>query len=722
MMQEYSHLRDVKTKDTCIKHKKLYSNVIYSLDIETTSMFFLNNRWSTFIYDDNIDYKDVPKAAVPYIWMFGVNDNVYYGREFYNLKDVLLKLSDPLLCKIIWVFNLSFEFAFLMDILKDYTIEKMVAREKRKPISFFVKELNIEFRCAYMLTNMKLADAAKFYTHVQKMEGDLDYNQLRSPLTKLDDTEMMYCEMDIVSLYEIILTFMDKYGSLARIPLTSTSTVRYAIRQVLDIWYIREMQAMVPPVDMYLKFWYAFAGGYTHANIVKCSQVILSAIGGLIYCFDEASAYPAALCTEKYPCRPFVLCDTDKYYDKKYRENHCFIFRVKMYKVKAVFYNHYIQYDKVKETIVNPVTDNGRIVKCDYAELWCTDIDLDIILCNYKGKFVIDKNECYSSFKKYLDIRIIQFILEMYKNKTELKDIVPPDNEMYEYYNNLYKSSKALLNGIYGMAVTSILHMAEFYDNDWKLPKELDPDLKQNIGINPDKMLENFVNHKLDDARKSFSTLFYYPTGIFCTAYCRRNIFMRLISSHEFDMASLYCDTDSIFFQGKKWFSIFDDYNKQMYNKYVEVTKYYPDIKIEDFMPIDPKGKAHPIGYFELDKVATEFVTHGAKKYCYRGEKDGELHLTVSGVAKSGVSALKDDITNFKKDFVWGYSESGKLIHSYFENQPDITFTDKDGNTYTSHQRNGIVLQPTSYTLGMTPIYEALVRRFELGFARRFER
>ena len=36
MMIDFHKLKDVKTSDVCMKNKKMYSNVIYTLDIETT--------------------------------------------------------------------------------------------------------------------------------------------------------------------------------------------------------------------------------------------------------------------------------------------------------------------------------------------------------------------------------------------------------------------------------------------------------------------------------------------------------------------------------------------------------------------------------------------------------------------------------------------------------------------------------------------------------------
>ena len=63
------------------------SDTIYTLDIETTNLFKINGKYRCF--DKSIaSYKDVEKVACPYIWMFGIEDAVYYGREFMELDNV----------------------------------------------------------------------------------------------------------------------------------------------------------------------------------------------------------------------------------------------------------------------------------------------------------------------------------------------------------------------------------------------------------------------------------------------------------------------------------------------------------------------------------------------------------------------------------------------------------------------------------------------------------
>ena len=48
-------------------------------------------------------------------------------------------------------------------------------------------------------------------------------------------------------------------------------------------------------------------------------------------------------------------------------------------------------------------------------------------------------------------------------------------------------------------------------------------------------------------------------------------------------------------------------------------------------------------------------------------------------------------------------------MHYYNDDQPDVTYTDSQGNVYTSHQRHSVVLQPTEYTLGLAAEYKKLL-------------
>lgn len=439
-MQLYTSIKDV-TIGTYKqpKQRKIFSDTIYTFDIETTSLFDYDGHWDVFNYDLPKDYYiGVDKIAIPYIWQFGVEDKVYYGRDFMDFEKVLLKISDPKIIKVIWVHNLSYEFGFLPNILRKYTIENMCARTVRKPISFMVKELNIMFRCSYMLTNLSLEKASEEYTNIEKKHS-LDYDaKIRTSKSKLSKTEMEYCEYDIKCLYEVVKYFRKKYKNhVARIPLTATSEVRKELQKHVDYFYMCKQWDLVPTPNMYLRFMACFQGGYTHANILNTGRIFHH-----VKSYDIASSYPTVMCLEKFPCTEFMYIDYDDYMDmKKESERYAFMFHVKLKNIKSRYYNNYIAYSRCESCdTTDMVYDNGRVAKCNELTMWCTDIDLDIIKHNYDIE-EIDFLDIYYAEKDYLDIRVILFILDLYQKKTKLKGVV----DMVD----IYKLAKAYINSLY---------------------------------------------------------------------------------------------------------------------------------------------------------------------------------------------------------------------------------------------------------------------------------
>ena len=129
--------------------------------------------------------------------------------------------------------------------------------------------------------------------------------------------------------------------------------------------------------------------------------------------------------------------------------------------------------------------------------------------------------------------------------------------------------------------------------------------------------------------------------------------------------------------------------------------------------PKNKNGKQSFLGRFTLEQRFTEFVTLGAKRYCERWASDGKLHMTVAGINKEAVSCLHDDIRNFKDGVVFDKDEKdvSKLLHTYVENMPDITFPDG----YVSHQRRGVNLRPNGYRLTVDPSYDVLLNKISCG-------
>ena len=615
--------------------------------------------------------------------MFSVNDQVYAFRDFMMFGDILEHISDQGARNIIWIHNAAYEFQFLLNIFKSkkWTVEKMVSRDLRKPISWYIPEINTEFRCSYMLTNMSLDIAAKAYTKVEKKKGQLDYSKVRSSKTHLTDQELEYCEYDCLCLYHIIEHYRDKYkGVVASIPLTSTGEVRKKLKDRVDYYYIRKMQSLVPERKMYLIEMLAFSGGYTHTNMLNANKTFRATDGYRISGYDIASSYPIEF-FRKLPDEPFRWCPVSEY---KAKDCFAYLVHVKFTDLKCKYYNTYIQRSKMmNQHIITATYDNGRLQSCmgDF-EMYITDQDFELIKKMYTGTYQI--MECWKAHKGYIDKRILKFILEMYKNKTVLKGATDTLTQ------NIYKQSKAYINSLYGCTCSNVLKQSSNYiDGEWHRYAFSD----------------SFIDSKIEEARKSFSTLFQYSSGLYITAAARCKLLECVL---EMDKDVIYMDTDSIKYIGDHN-DVFERFNERVMELYRQVNAFYPDIKIEDFMPVDKKGVQHPIGFFECenDGDIEEFRALGAKKYAYRDSSG--LHITLAGVTKKGVVALQDNIDNFKNGFIFDYDTSGKLIHLYNDEQPRITFEDIDGNVTTSDLKYGVVLYPTTYRIGQTIEYLTLL-------------
>lgn len=169
-----------------IKTRKDWRKIIYfncpcAFDIETSS-FEVNGN----------------KQCCMYLWAFGLNGSVLYGRswnEFINLLQQLsnlLSLSDTkrLVC---YVHNLGYEFQFMRKWLDWVSVFSL---KTYKPVKALCT-LGIEFRCSYQLSGYsleKLGEELQTYK-VNKLVGSLDYSLIRHSETPIKQEEMEYQKM-----------------------------------------------------------------------------------------------------------------------------------------------------------------------------------------------------------------------------------------------------------------------------------------------------------------------------------------------------------------------------------------------------------------------------------------------------------------------------------------------------------------------------------------------
>ena len=286
-----------------------FDNTIYTFDIETTSYLILDGEQIPAI-----EYLNLPKnkqdrcifQSQMYIWMFGINEKIYYGRTWDELKEFLIRIDffTNNCIKYVYVHNLPFEFQFLRN---SFDFKNVFARKSRKPIMFSLVDYNFRFRCSLSMSNCSLEKLADVYNlPIKKLSGNLDYYKIRNSKTILNEKELSYCENDCLVVYEYIKKELLIYGNLKNIPLTSTGHVRKELKEKIQAnykykWKVK--RSINVDGHVYNLLLDAFQGGYTHANWIYSDSIIKN-----VKSFDFNSSYPYVMVTEKFPSSEFKKC------------------------------------------------------------------------------------------------------------------------------------------------------------------------------------------------------------------------------------------------------------------------------------------------------------------------------------------------------------------------------------------------------------------------------
>lgn len=659
----HGHKSDIRGK------KNKFDNNIYTFDIETSSYLFLdgkqiNTKDYNSYYSDKYTY-----GTCMYVWQFGINENVYYGRTWEEFKTFMKKIDFFIPeRKIIFIHNLSFEFQYLRSV---FTFTDVIARTQRKVMRANIKELNFEFRCTYLMTNTKLEKLPSIYgLPVEKLIDHLDYQKIRTSITTLTDEELEYCENDCLVLYYYLKKENEIYGNLDKIPLTSTGKVRRELKSIVlkDNSYRNKVyRAINTDPHIYNLLVKAFQGGYTHANYFYADRVLKN-----VKSFDFTSSYPYVMVTHKYPSTEFKPCNIKSH--TELLKDFAYLLVIKFKNVKSNYLNNFISSSKC-ENLKGAEYDNGRLISADEFEMTITDIDFKLYLDAYTFEYEI--KESYYSKYNYLPKQFIEFILEKYVNKTKYKNVEGKELE--------YQLEKAKFNSLYGMSVTNTIRNKVIYDETGWFEEELTND--------------EIKTALLADKKKCFLSFAY---GVWVTAYARNNLLKNVMKLDEY---VAYCDTDSL-----KAVEGFDENIIYEYNEFVKrkinFVSNQLDIPLEYFQPEDKKGIKHMLGLFESDGIYDEFITQGAKKYAVK--ENDKIHITVAGVPKKGASVI-NNLNEFKDNLIFPSEITNKLTCTYIDKQEEHLVTDYEGNEYKVTDKTGCCFTPASYELGKALDYCELI-------------
>lgn len=687
-VKELENLKDnIKTVKN---NKKLtYYNIECSFDIETNST-----------------YHKGEKVAFMYIWAFGIADLKIYGRtweEFQSLMELIsvifeLEKDKRILC---YIHNFSFEFQFMR---KYFEWTEVFAISERKPIKALTN-LGIEFRDSYILSGFSLAKTAEnLSSHsIEKMTGDLDYSLLRTKDTPLSEEEMKYVENDIVIILYYINEQIEQYGDLHKVPLTNTGRVRKYVERNCYYTntnhrkssrgkyhrYRKLMQSLTLTTSDYMIAKQSFQGGFTHANSHYTGQTLEN-----VTSIDFTSSYPAVMLAELFPMSKaeyVEVKDTDHFLEllKTYHV----IFEATFTNIQTTIeQENYLSESKCRD-IEKPIINNGRIFRADKLTTTITEIDFSIIRKAYQwDSFNISNVHIFQ--KGYLPKSIIESVLELYKDKTELKGVEGKEVE--------YGLAKGMLNSVYGMSVTDIVRDETDYINDeWESTPPL-------------------IGNEIEKYNDKKNRFLFYIWGVYITAYARRNLWTGILNIGD---DYVYSDTDSIkLLNYEKHLPYIEKYNEVIIKKMELMCDYYK-LDVNDLKPKNIQGIEKPIGVWDYEGTSEKFKTLGAKRYLTL--TDNKLELTVAGLSKkNGLEYMIEQCGgNYHKVFDYFNDElyipaerTGKMTHTYIDESITFIATDYLGNSTEVTTHSGVHLESVDFTLSLSKQYANFIKQVMNGY------
>ena len=443
------------------------------------------------------------------------------------------------------------------------------------------------------------------------------------------------------------------------------------------------MVSMKLEPDEYLQLKRGFQGGFTHANPFYAGQTMEN-----VTSFDFTSSYPAVMVAEKYPmsAAEHVTIESEQQFIENL-ELYCCLFDVEITGLESVlFYESYISQSRCF-FLDNPTINNGRVVRADRIRTTITEQDYMIISKVYSWDTMRVSN--FRRYRKdYLPRDFVGAVLQLYKDKTELKGV--------EGQEVNYQRAKEQLNSCYGMAVTDIVRPIYEYNDDWE-----DPQLPDLAGA-------------IEKYNRNAGRFLFFPWGCWVTAYARRNLFTGIF---EFGNDYIYSDTDSIkVLNAGQHQAYIEEYNTRILQQLYQAMDHHgfsPDL----IRPKNKRGEPKPLGVWSFDGHYQTFKTLGAKRYMVKysevtrnGSDAGKVSITVAGLSKkSAVPYILEQNTDpfqfFSNDMYIPAAYTGKLTHTYIDDPVSGTVTDYQGNAGRYSEYSCVHLGPADYSLSISREY-----------------
>ena len=657
------------------RNKIIYYNYPCSFDIETTT-----------IKPGELDYpedKNKPPIAFPYLFQWCIYGKVIMCRTYSQARDIFRWISEYFRLAnnkrlIFFVHNLGYE-QFFWNKIWDIIPEECFALDEHHPVTIVTKD-GFLFRDSYKMTNMSLETLTKDWSRRWKKNKEImDYSQLRTPYTELDEDTLIYSALDVLSLSDAIEKFLAARGErIWTRCTTSTSFIRAELKRRIGVGakkrtaaqhkYFKILNNQKIDLKMYDVLKRLARGGNTHANRFITGKLLEN-----VCHFDIVSSYPAQLvCYPEYPLGEWdKLGPEDDITDLEMfeRNGYCCMADIALInpRIKPGVTVPYISISKmvVIEGTKMDASDNGRYLGgLESIAITIFGIEWPIIKEQYDfdDAIILDG---YFATKGYCPDIIRQYIIELYEQKTKLKGVKGQEVE--------YMLSKVACNSLFGCLYTDIIRVM------WQVTEDgILPDLPED----PEKFLENYQD----------SISYFAPYVYGCmTAALGRVYLQKMINAAGEDFC--YCDTDSIFAtRPEKVRPAIRALEEKLLAKQrlCGMQLSYKDIK----------GREHELGAIDEEPLCEAFRTYGAKKYIT--VEDGELKCTIAGVPKKKGAEVIGTAENFKPGLNFPGAVTGKNCLWY---NPDPGFYLHDEQDREIEIHYNVAMLPVDYLLSLSTDY-----------------
>lgn len=725
----------------------MYSNIVYGLDIETSTIDSMEHK------DKKISYM-ISYCISKINILNGEYEKVEVGRTYKDLDDFLFRFNEYANEKekeyIFYIHNFDYEYSFFKNNLKFFKelydeddTSSYLFTSMNSPL--YIDLGRLSFRCSLKLLSKSIRQLGN---EIKIPKLDYEYNKVRTPLSVLSDEEIEYNYRDVEIMLKSIYKLYkeNKYiNEVKDIPLTKTGISRLNCEKNIEVnkniklnksykdkkgrnkgkrvrklydFHIKTCQEHKAKTEQQLRIWEkCFQGGLVFSNPKYCG-VILDNVASI----DFSSSYPTQILYRYFPYDFKIVEDNKLDTLKKFIRQEFFSYTQLIYEkpfytyfnttltitnVKAKFFFYPLSISKIENfndlyNDINCKFLNGKLISSEIGiTITLSSLDLFIISLFYDFDVIgCDYLEYTRKTSRSTDYMLNACVFNGEK-KVEYKTYnnLISDELKYKKYNK-----NEIKDDYFRENVNNKKDYIEQKSISHSMLLSVKSDLNALYGMNAMHLLHDrwtYIIDKMDWNNEPDTFDMYikarskssYVYGMYVACYARSSLCYAIYGLLEKGIEIYYTDTDSVKYKD----SILADNFINEFNSIINNS-------------LGDKYKHLKFGTLDKEHIYDKFVTIGTKSYITL-MKDN-IDATISGVPNATRIFQRLYNENYNNNFYdlifecYHYdctidqSCITKLAHTYSNTEETIQVYDKTVNKmYKEHVVSGCVLSDTSVTM-----------------------